>query len=32
VAVDATTQRVFFPLAKGPAGTPVLRIMHPRGS
>lgn len=31
VAVDPGTHRVFFPLAKGPSGTPVLRIMLPPG-
>jgi DNA-binding beta-propeller fold protein YncE len=29
VAVDATTHQVFFPLAVGPHGAPVLRIMRP---
>jgi len=29
VAVDPVTHRVFFPLQKGPQGTPVLRIMKP---
>ena len=29
VAVDPTTRHVFFPLAIGPHGTPVLRIMRP---
>jgi DNA-binding beta-propeller fold protein YncE len=29
VAVDPVTHRVFFPLVKGPKGTPVLRIMQP---
>jgi DNA-binding beta-propeller fold protein YncE len=29
VAVDAATHRVFFPLMKGPNGTPVLRMMQP---
>jgi DNA-binding beta-propeller fold protein YncE len=29
VAVDPATHRVFFPLLKGPRGTPVLRIMRP---
>jgi DNA-binding beta-propeller fold protein YncE len=29
VAVDPATHRVFFPLEKGPKGTPVLRIMQP---
>ncbi len=29
VAVDPTTHHVFFPLAVGPHGTPVLRIMRP---
>ncbi len=31
VAVDAVTHHVFFPLAVGPHGTPVLRIMRPVG-
>jgi DNA-binding beta-propeller fold protein YncE len=31
VAADPTTHRVFFPLAAGPKGTPVLRIMQPSG-
>jgi DNA-binding beta-propeller fold protein YncE len=31
VAVDPATHRVFFPLMKGPRGTPVLRIMKPTG-
>jgi hypothetical protein len=31
VSVDAPTHRVFFPLMKGPKGTPVLRIMRPSG-
>ena len=31
VAVDPATHRVFFPLMKGPNGTPVLRIMKPTG-
>ncbi len=31
VAVDPTTHHVFFPLAKGPNGSPVLRIMKPSG-
>jgi len=31
VAVDPSTHRVFFPLMKGPKGTPVLRIMRPGG-
>lgn len=31
VAVDPSTHRVFFPLASGPDGTPVLRIMKPSG-
>ena len=30
VAVDPTTHHVFFPLAVGPHGTPMLRIMRPR--
>jgi YVTN family beta-propeller protein len=29
VAVDVKTHHVFFPLAQGPHGTPVLRIMQP---
>jgi DNA-binding beta-propeller fold protein YncE len=29
VAVDPATHRVFFPLVRGAAGTPVLRIMRP---
>lgn len=29
VAVDAATHHVFFPLAQGPHGAPVLRIMRP---
>jgi DNA-binding beta-propeller fold protein YncE len=29
VAVDPATHRVFFPLMKGPNGTPLLRIMKP---
>ena len=29
--VDPATHRVFFPLASGPHGTPVLRIMRPSG-
>jgi DNA-binding beta-propeller fold protein YncE len=29
VAVDPTTHRIFFPLMKGPNGTPVLRAMKP---
>ena len=32
VAVDPATHRVFFPLMKGPNGTPVLRIMQPTGT
>lgn len=32
VAVDPATHHVFFPLVKGPAGTPVLRIMRPSGT
>ncbi len=32
VAVDPATHRVFFPLMKGKAGTPVLRIMKPGSS
>jgi DNA-binding beta-propeller fold protein YncE len=32
VAVDPSTHRVFFPLAAGPRGTPVLRIMRPTGT
>lgn len=31
VAVDPATHRVFFPLAVGPHGAPVLRIMRPAG-
>jgi len=31
VAVDVVTHRVFFPLASGPKGTPVLRILRPGG-
>ena len=31
VAADPVTHRVFFPLASGPGGTPVLRIMRPGG-
>lgn len=31
VAADPVTHRVFFPLMRSPAGTPVLRIMKPRG-
>ena len=31
VAVDPATHRVFFPLMAGPKGTPVLRIMQPKG-
>jgi DNA-binding beta-propeller fold protein YncE len=31
IAVDPATHRVFFPLMKGAAGTPVLRIMKPAG-
>jgi|RhiMethySRZTD1v2_1073278.scaffolds.fasta_scaffold05901_8 DNA-binding beta-propeller fold protein YncE len=31
VAVDPTTHRAFFPLAEGPGGKPVLRIMRPSG-
>jgi DNA-binding beta-propeller fold protein YncE len=31
VAADPGTHRVFFPLMAGPNGTPVLRIMKPRG-
>ena len=31
VAVDPATHHVFFPLAVGPHGTPVLRIMRPAG-
>jgi YVTN family beta-propeller protein len=30
VAADPATHRVFFPLMKGPAGTPVMRIMTPK--
>jgi DNA-binding beta-propeller fold protein YncE len=32
VAVDPATHRVFFPLVSGSAGSPVLRIMQPRGA
>lgn len=32
VAVDPTTHHVFFPLEKGPAGKPILRIMKPAGT
>lgn len=32
VAVDPATHRVFFPLERGPKGTPVLRIMRPSGT
>ncbi len=32
VAVDPETHHVFFPLEKGPAGKPVLRIMKPVGT
>jgi hypothetical protein len=32
VAADPTTHRVFFPLMKGPNGTPVLRMMKPSGT
>jgi hypothetical protein len=32
VAVDPATHHVFFPLLKGPKGTPVLRIMKPAGT
>ena len=31
VAVDPATHQVFFPLERGPAGTPVLRVMRPSG-
>jgi DNA-binding beta-propeller fold protein YncE len=31
VAVDPATHRVYFPLAKGPNGAPVLRVMLPSG-
>jgi DNA-binding beta-propeller fold protein YncE len=31
VAVDAAAHRVFFPLMRGPKGTPILRIMQPAG-
>jgi DNA-binding beta-propeller fold protein YncE len=31
VAADPATHHVFFPLMKGPKGTPVLRIMKPNG-
>ena len=30
VAVDPATHRAFFPLVKGPSGTPVMRIMSPK--
>ena len=32
VAVDAATHHIFFPLAVGPHGAPVLRIMRPAGT
>jgi DNA-binding beta-propeller fold protein YncE len=32
VAVDPSTHQVFFPLAVGPRGSPVLRIMRPAGT
>jgi DNA-binding beta-propeller fold protein YncE len=32
VAVDPSTHHVFFPLVKGANGTPVLRIMKPKGT
>jgi DNA-binding beta-propeller fold protein YncE len=32
VAADPATHRVFFPLMRGPAGTPILRIMKPTGA
>jgi len=32
VAIDPTTHRAFFPLMKGPKGTPALRIMKPAGT
>lgn len=32
VAVDPAAHHVFFPLAKGPKGTPALRIMRPSGT
>jgi hypothetical protein len=32
VAVDPSTHHVFFPLEKGPKGTPALRIMKPSGT
>jgi DNA-binding beta-propeller fold protein YncE len=32
VAVDPASHYVFFPLIKGPKGTPVLRIMKPSGA
>lgn len=32
VAVDPASHHVFFPLEKGPAGKPVLRIMKPAGT
>jgi DNA-binding beta-propeller fold protein YncE len=31
LAVDAATHRVYFPLAHGPSGAPVLRVMLPTG-
>jgi DNA-binding beta-propeller fold protein YncE len=31
VAVDPATHRAYFPLMKGPRGTPVLRVMQPTG-
>ncbi len=31
VAADPATHRVFFPLMRSPSGTPVLRIMKPKG-
>ncbi|MGZ3422440.1 MAG: YncE family protein [Polyangiales bacterium] len=32
VAVDPATHHVFFPLVAGPKGTPLLRIMKPKGT
>ncbi|MFO0587539.1 MAG: YncE family protein [Polyangiaceae bacterium] len=32
VAVDPATHQVYFPLQRGPDGTPVLRVMRPSGS
>lgn len=31
VAVDPATHRLYFPLAKGPSGSPLLRVMLPTG-